>query len=276
VHGAPGSGFAYADLASCFAPDQPFYAFQAHGLDGRNAPLSSIEEMAAAYIDAIRTVQPYGPYLLGGHSLGGFVAFEMARQLLAAKSSVALLAILDSGAPLFKSESPGELVSNETALAARFVLMFSKAIARFTDVPMPVWSEALSEIPEAERLELLRAWLVKLNALPRGAGLAQVVGRLRVLQANIRAHRRYTAEPQDVCEIVLFRSRDLHPDEMANDRTGIAHDPTYRWSRFTSSPIVTHVVPGDHITMLRPPNVAALAAALSQTIEHVQAITIRH
>jgi surfactin synthase thioesterase subunit len=59
------------------------------GHDGAEAPLASVEALAARILQEVRVVQPHGPYLIGGHSFGGIVAYEMARQLLAAGQQVA-------------------------------------------------------------------------------------------------------------------------------------------------------------------------------------------
>jgi thioesterase domain-containing protein len=72
---------------------------QARGLDGNDSPSTSIEEMARAYLDEIREVQPRGPYLLGGACMGGVIAFEMAQQLAARGESVGLLALIETWSP---------------------------------------------------------------------------------------------------------------------------------------------------------------------------------
>jgi thioesterase domain-containing protein len=86
--------------------EQPFYGLQAQGLDGQQARHSRIEEMATHYLSEIKTVQPEGPYFLGGYCFGGKVAFEMARQLKAAGEKVALLAVIDSYAPGYPKLRP--------------------------------------------------------------------------------------------------------------------------------------------------------------------------
>jgi phthiocerol/phenolphthiocerol synthesis type-I polyketide synthase E len=96
VHGAGGNVLIYRDLSQNLGPDQPFYGLQAPGLDGSRPPLTRIEEMAALYVKEIRTVQPYGPYLLGGYCMGGTIAYEMAQQLRARGEQVALLALFDT------------------------------------------------------------------------------------------------------------------------------------------------------------------------------------
>jgi thioesterase domain-containing protein len=99
VHAIGGAVFSYVELAQSLGLEQPFYALQARGLDGRGEPIADLEEMAAEYVRAIRAVQPDGPYRLGGWSFGGAVAFEMARQLRAEGARVDFLALLDSWSP---------------------------------------------------------------------------------------------------------------------------------------------------------------------------------
>jgi phthiocerol/phenolphthiocerol synthesis type-I polyketide synthase E len=96
VHGAGGNVLIYRDLSQNLGSDQPFYGLQCPGLDGSRTPLTRIEEMAQLYVKEIRTVQPYGPYLLGGYCMGGTIAYEMAQQLRAQGEQVALLALFDT------------------------------------------------------------------------------------------------------------------------------------------------------------------------------------
>lgn len=125
VHAIGGAVFSYVELAQSLGPDQPFYALQARGLDGRSEPFTDLEEMAAEYVRAIRTVQPEGPYRLAGWSFGGAVAFEMARQLRASGARVDLLALLDSWSPSISGPAaPTEaevrdLVASDLGPAAR-------------------------------------------------------------------------------------------------------------------------------------------------------------
>jgi amino acid adenylation domain-containing protein len=89
-----GGGFYCLNLARALGPEQPFFALHPHGLDGRPVP-ASIEAMAAEHLATVRTLQPHGPYHLGGHCNGGLIAFEMARHLRAQGERVDLLALMD-------------------------------------------------------------------------------------------------------------------------------------------------------------------------------------
>ncbi|MET7937272.1 alpha/beta fold hydrolase [Streptomyces sp. NPDC005322] len=81
VHPATGLGWVSAGLLRQLEKDQPLYAIQARGLDGRGGYAASIDEMADDYLDRIREVQPHGPYQLMGWSSGGAVAQAIARLL---------------------------------------------------------------------------------------------------------------------------------------------------------------------------------------------------
>jgi thioesterase domain-containing protein len=95
VHAAGGHAVPFLPLARALGDDRAFYGIQSAGLDGRPCP-ATIEEMADGYLDEIKRTQPHGPYLLGGWSFGGIVAFEMARRLTARGDDVKALAIIDS------------------------------------------------------------------------------------------------------------------------------------------------------------------------------------
>ena len=141
VHPAGGHVFPYVHLAKFLGPDQPCYGLQARGLEDGQDPHTRIEDMAAYYIQALQTVQPTGPYLLGGWSMGGVVAFEMAQQLHAQGQRVALLALLDSRIP-----TPDETFPEEDAEA---ILLVERYFG-ISFGPM----ESLAELSKDEQLAL--------------------------------------------------------------------------------------------------------------------------
>jgi len=99
VHGREGGVLFWRDVVLRLPNDQPFYGLQAQGVDGYLPALTRIEEMAELYVRAIQSVQPHGPYYLGGYSLGGVIAFEMSRQLVQQGERVGRLVMFDTGSP---------------------------------------------------------------------------------------------------------------------------------------------------------------------------------
>ena len=96
VHEGDGSVMLYKQLARHLGQDQPVYGLQSKGLKGDGLVHSTIEEMASHYIKEVKTVQPHGPFYLGGYCLGGAVALEMAQQLTAQGEKVALVTMIDT------------------------------------------------------------------------------------------------------------------------------------------------------------------------------------
>ena len=100
VHGGGGNVLNFNEVSKALGQHQPFYGLQARGVDGRQRPLSSVEAMASSYLEAIRKVQPEGPYFIGGYSAGGVIAFEMTRRLMDQGERVELLVLFDSVSPV--------------------------------------------------------------------------------------------------------------------------------------------------------------------------------
>jgi amino acid adenylation domain-containing protein len=98
IQPAGGTVYNYAALAQRLDPDQPVYGLRAPGLEPGEEVLPDVPALAARFLAEARAVQPEGPYLFGGHSAGGVIAYEMAQQCLAAGSPVDLVALLDAPA----------------------------------------------------------------------------------------------------------------------------------------------------------------------------------
>jgi pimeloyl-ACP methyl ester carboxylesterase len=96
AHGLGGSVIDFFQPVKHIETDHPIYGMQARGIDGLDEPLERIEDMAEFHLDAIKNLQPRGPYILVGYSLGGLVVLEMAQRLLAHGEKIALLAMLDA------------------------------------------------------------------------------------------------------------------------------------------------------------------------------------
>ncbi len=101
IHGADGGVMFYREFALQLDEERPFYAIEAPMLqDLQLDALGSVEEIAKVYLEDIRKIQPEGPYLLGGYSFGGLVAYEMAQQLRAAGVETSKLLLFDTPNPL--------------------------------------------------------------------------------------------------------------------------------------------------------------------------------
>src|SRR6202041_2084663 len=96
AHGLGGTAMDFFQLVKHLQTQRPIYGMQAKGTDGVDEPFDRIEDLAQFYLDAIKKIQPHGPYYLVGYSLGGLVTLEMAQRLTQDGEQIALLALLES------------------------------------------------------------------------------------------------------------------------------------------------------------------------------------
>jgi thioesterase domain-containing protein len=107
VHGRHGQAFVSPHFMKLLGDDQPVWAFQARGLDGRDEPHATIGDMAAHYLAALREVRPHGPYFLGALCAGAYIAAAMARALASSGELVLPLLLLDPPEHLRKAGYSG-------------------------------------------------------------------------------------------------------------------------------------------------------------------------
>jgi amino acid adenylation domain-containing protein len=250
VHPSGGNVLCYAELARHLGGERPFYGLQARGLDNELAPHTSIEEMARDYVAHLRAAQPEGAYLLGGWSMGGVVAYEMARQLEAQGAKVALLALLDSALP-----RPGAPAAepDELSLLRIFALDMGLAADEVRVAP-----EELAHLGLRERLEFLLGRAVAAGVLPPDVSFAEMLRLFEVFKANVSALSNYAPKPVRV-PVTLFRATERGGDA-STEEAGDAYAEVRR-------------VPGSHFTLVREPHVRVLAEELGASIARALAPT---
>ena len=260
VPGAGGNPIYLYKLAHYLGRDQPFYALQALGLDGESQVHTTVEDMAAYYIQAIQSLQPEGPYLLGGHSFGGLVAFEMAQQLQKRGYEVPLLAILDSGAPSMKVKDVNNFEHFDNAdwlniIASLFEEIYGKNLE--------ISGDFLKNISSERQLDYFQERLEAANLLPPNSSIKQLRGLVEVYKANTKT----VYIPQEIYpnEITCFFSSetDVESSEVLEDFKKYRLD----WQNFSSRKLNIHLVPGNHLTMLSDPHVKVLAEYLITCME---------
>jgi amino acid adenylation domain-containing protein len=257
----PGAGaypFYLYHLARCLGPDQPFYSFQAHGLDGHKELITQVEDLAAHYIQAIQTIQPHGPYLLAGHSFGGKVAFEMTQQLLERGHVVALVAIVDSLAPMYQQHVGVDW--DHAQWLSEFAKFMELAFASKLDISAQILQSLLPD----EQVKYVLEQLKMVNILPLDAESMQLHNLVQVYKANCLVN--YVPQQVYPTRITLLRASEALVEESSEFNSKTLEDSTWGWSKFSSEPVDLCFVPGNHITMMTQPHVQVLAERLKACI----------
>ncbi|MFC1717014.1 AMP-binding protein [Candidatus Poribacteria bacterium] len=254
IHSCLAEVLNYHDLARHLDSDQPFYCLRARGIYGKEQPFIRYEDMAAYYIKEIRTVQPDGPYLLGGISAGGLLALEVAQQLVAQEQEVALLALMDTNYDertrisrlpntntLDPRKSVGHYIERLVYYLKRRELTWRsiRLVKRF--FRKCYWRFAYS--PIARRVNFIR---YRIN----------YIGYVR--RILLAASWRYVAKSYPG-RIVYFLAEQ--PEDHFRSK----------WHELATGGLDIHMVPGGHRDIIREPNVRILAKQLNALLDAAQA-----
>lgn len=247
LHDASGDVFGYRNLARRLSMEHPVYGIRSVGLDGQTTPPTCIEQMAAAYIPAIRSVQPTGPYFLAGYCGGGTLAYEVAQQLVRVGEPVAFLGLLDT--------------SNWSALPRATV--WSRLRKQLERLNFHFQAFAALDGPSRrrfwqEKVKILRArvpvWRDRLKIPGGHSGRRPVAA---VWAANDRACALYTAQPYPG-KVTEFRPQWQYR-RLRRAEAG--------WGRLAAGGSEVRTLSLYPATMLVEPYVAATAAALQLELE---------
>ncbi|NJN12721.1 MAG: amino acid adenylation domain-containing protein [Richelia sp. RM1_1_1] len=243
IHPIGGNVLCYAELARYLGLEQPFYGLQSLGLNEEEQPLTSIENMAFHYIRSMQSIQPQGPYQIGGWSLGGIIAFEMAQQLYQQGHEVALLALIDCYAPI-TNNMPKKI--DEALLIASVAKDLGGVFGKY----IPVLIDELQPLIFEDKVHYILDQVKKVNILPPEFGFQQMRQLLQVFQANLMATYEYIPKPYPG-RITIFCSSEKILE--------VTKEPELGWGKLVTGDLETHEIPSNHYTILREPYVQVLA-----------------
>ena len=255
VHQVGGHVFTFRALGRELGDDQPLFGLRSRGLEAGEEPFAGLEVMAEHYLELLREEQPRGPVLLGGASMGGMVAWEMARRLVEEGEPPALLALMDTpcGDQMPPKEANAEPVSfvlaESVGMAPReLVSAIGLELAELRELPFEErWEHALEAVRKGERSEKLDE-----------SGLDEARRRARVLGANVDALYAYQPEPLPL-RLLYFRA--------AERREADPPRPELPWIELARGGCETVITDGNHETMHDDPAVEGMAGELRRRLD---------
>lgn len=249
IHGGGLNILLFRSISEYFHEDQPVYGIQAFGLNKETTMPSSMEEIAARHIKEILAVSPEGPYSVAGYSLGGFIAYEIAKQLKAMGKEIKMFGVMDT------------YIGSHTLTATKSELLLKKIKRQFQKVPFFIGS-FISHPKDAFAYQLQILGRKFRHLVSSDAGEEKSVFtpyELEIYKVYDKVHDAYVLTPFDV-KVTLFR---------VEKRLYYLDDKVYLgWDKFALQGVEIHQVPGDHKTFLYPPNDEKFAAILQHALDH--------
>ncbi|MBU3029965.1 type I polyketide synthase [Paracoccus marinaquae] len=239
-------------LAQLLGGDRPFYGMQARGLFGEDEPHDDFVDAARDYIAELKQVQPEGPYLLGGFSGGGLIAWEMARQLEAQGDEVALTVLLDTPVPMLPH--PGR---RDRALI-KLAELREKGPSYLIE-----WLKARADWKRQQKQKRETATPEAANQFHNSA-----------IEAAFRASLpKFDMRPRDG-QVVLFRPPldrrwQVSAGQWVNSAKFYVHEDNDLTQYAPALQVIE--VPGDHDSMVLEPNVRVMAARMREVIAGAEA-----
>lgn len=248
IHPVGGHVYFYRDIAKYLASDQPVYGIRAQGTEEEAEPLTKIEDMARQYIGEIRTMQPEGPYFVGGSSFGGIVAFEIAQQLSKVNQKTAILAMIDTPGQGHMTKG----LDNDAAIIA-YLLELGSDISVSEDSIRKLDPDAQLSYFIEQMKQVNKTMLLSENLMRE-----QIRNFIKLFKLNIQSMKSYMPQVYSG-KIIFFRAKER--DDF------IPHHPEKAWLNFAAKGMKIHEVPGNHITMNESPHVQVIAKHLKEYIE---------
>jgi 3-oxoacyl-(acyl-carrier-protein) synthase/thioesterase domain-containing protein/acyl carrier protein len=244
VPGAGGSVVSLSNLSKALGDDQPFYGFQAGGLEGQVKLNDGIEKIAEANLIELEKLHAEGPYNIAGYSNGGIVAFEMVRQLLLKDKEVNCLLLLDCLAPSLRVQDElDEMVS------------MCKTIAINNGTEVELNTEDLRALSDDARSEHLYG-VMKNNGFDMT--LEQFKGFYNIAMTSERSCRNYKSEKLSIAiETVLINATESY-QEAPKD---------YGWNDLLSRKPRIHEVKADHFSLIEKIAVKDVAKKITAALE---------
>jgi amino acid adenylation domain-containing protein len=264
MHSHGGNVLEYYPLAESMEADQPVYALQARGLDGHIVKDQSFEDMVEAHLTELRSLQPEGPYFLGGYCLGGLLALEAARQLRTLGEEVGLVVLIQTINPTYARFSPDLTLLHRAWYRAtkridlELAYLHHRGGSHILERCRRTWDIAL-----AKTAITFDNWRDEGNGRRRATSMAHTLELLAI--EHERARRRYELRPYNGSVLLFRASRQI---------SGLMADSDLGWKDVLTGELAVREVPGHQETMLLEPNVSYLAKELTAQLHAVQHIPV--
>nr|WP_323872207.1 non-ribosomal peptide synthetase [Xenorhabdus sp. 18] len=257
VHETSGDPLVYSPLAALLPPELPVYALQALGIHSLAHPPASMEALATCHIQAIRRVQPHGPYRLAGWSIGGVIAYEIAQQLTADGETVEFIGMIDS---YHHTDNDNQGSSKTTRRSVDQETTQVKLIIDLLCTQKNIDDEqTLNELHQLSTLEQIVDYSIKHQWLPADIKREDILLRLYTAEMTTQLGQAYVAKKSSLA-VHLYTA-----DELVND------DVWRGWHDIVGHDSVLYPIGGTHLSIMHPPLLNQIADSITENLQAVPA-----
>ena len=237
IHAYLGTALRYRRLGPHLSPDRPLVGIQVQEFDGATGPTrTTVDQMAEEAVAQIRSLQPVGPYVLGGHSAGGLVAYEAARRLVHSGDGVPLVVLLDSPVP-----------------RSSLHYLWAELVLNWPDIRTATAAERRRQVRA-----LLGRRLGRVRRTPDGDRVGAAISRSH--RASNLAVKRY--QPRDYAgDVAVIRTRQGTAMALGREDLG--------WGPLVGGRVFCSEVSGLHNTIFEPPQVEAVGRRIDELLDLV-------
>jgi thioesterase domain-containing protein/acyl carrier protein len=271
VHGGPGYAAIYSNLTKRLGRDYPFYSFQAKGSDGSGPP-QTFEEMVEHYVTCIQAAHTGGPFVLGGYSYGGLVAYEIARRLSDAGMAPKHLVIFDT---LPSCDEAFEKFAGFFGQDDHFLtLMMVNELAGARDAGGPlVTLDDLVAVPDKLRVAHAAKLAVERGDSPMSSNeiYRRTIAAIALGDVTEEVYVNWRPGPYDGSPVLYLKAREFLA---ADNWIGAAGRDVFRdydyiepWRQLCTAGFASVDVPSDHFEMLNGGALEVCSAAIRQVID---------
>ena len=243
----------YYPLIPYLGRERPIYALISLVKDRMNGPLNQVEAIADYYINELVKVQPEGPYYLAGLSFGGIVAFEVAQKLAAKGQEIGLLVMFDSILPSGYKPLPLQqrLRFHAQKIAKQGIgYIVSSVVDKIMTLTDPMTRPARKTIGRY------------FKAKEPTESMSYTTDYLMTVKIIRQAERAYVPKPY-AGKVIMFRALD------SEDGLSVSLDPDLGWKPYVKDGLTIYDVPGDHLGILKEPNVGTIGNRIKLLLEEV-------
>ncbi|WP_434629660.1 beta-ketoacyl synthase N-terminal-like domain-containing protein [Chromobacterium sp. CV08] len=255
VHPGGAGAESYIKLANYLDGRQPVHAIESYNLYSGEEPIRTITELAALYLKHVRSVQPHGPYFLGGWSRGGMVAFEMAQQLFDAGERVETLYLLDS----YVMNEQEKTVAIDNVMKHS---MLPGGVASFRDLlKNNLAVERISNVVYQPRPYPGRAILFKANQQLETRAAKQTMELAQTSAREVVARN----SSEQVAQVIDNLNAFINEDTVA-DFNRLGAKPDNGWSRYIEN-LSIRIVDGNHFSIMEERTLRPIARHIQSDMD---------